>query len=63
MASIACQHHISWVVEVEPGLHKCILCTEIVSKKQITPKFEDLPVEFQRHWEEFEKGAGSAAKH
>jgi hypothetical protein len=60
MASIACQHHISWVIEVAPGMHQCILCTEVVNKKQITPKFDDLPAEFRRHWDEFEAGAGAA---
>ena len=37
MASIACQHHVSWIVEVDPGIHQCILCMERVDKKQITP--------------------------
>jgi hypothetical protein len=61
MASIACQHHVSWVVEVDPGVHQCIQCFERVEKKQITPKFDDLPKEFQRHWEEFEAGGHRAA--
>lgn len=56
MASIACQHHVSWVVEVDPGIHQCILCMERVTKKQITPRFEELPKEFQEHWDRFEAG-------
>ena len=63
MASIACQHHVSWVVEVEPGVHQCIQCKEAVDKKQISPRFEDLPEEFRRHWEAFERGEEPALRH
>ncbi|HSM93553.1 MAG TPA: hypothetical protein VLT47_11770 [Anaeromyxobacteraceae bacterium] len=61
MASIACQHHISWVVEVDPGIHQCIQCFERVDKKQITPKFETLSTELQRDWDDFEAGKHPAA--
>ena len=43
MASIACQHHVSWVIEVDPGIHQCIQCFERVEKRQITPRFDELP--------------------
>jgi hypothetical protein len=56
MASIACQHHISWVIEVDPGIHQCIQCFERVGKKQITPSFDTLPADLQRDWDEFEAG-------
>jgi hypothetical protein len=61
MASIACQHHVSWVVEVDPGIHQCIQCMERVEKKQLTPKFEELSKEFQEHWDRFEAGDHKAA--
>jgi hypothetical protein len=49
-----CQHHVSWVVEVAGGLHQCILCTRVVGKKDVYPKLEDLPAEFQRRWDDWE---------
>ena len=52
-----CQHHISWVRAVEGGLHQCILCTAVVTKKDVYPKLEDLPAEFGRRWDEHERRA------
>jgi hypothetical protein len=49
-----CQHHISWVREVAGGLHQCMLCTAVVTKKDVYPKLEDLPEEFQRRWDAHE---------
>jgi hypothetical protein len=63
MASIACQHHVSWIVEVEPGVHQCIQCFEAVEKKQITPKFDEMPEAFRRRWDAFEHGEVPALKH
>jgi hypothetical protein len=51
---LTCQHHIQWVRQVAGGLHQCILCTQVVTKKDIYPKLEDLPEEFRRRWEAHE---------
>ncbi len=50
-----CPHHIQWVVPVAHGLHQCIQCYEVVSKKDITPKFEDLGPETQKRWDAHEQ--------
>ncbi len=49
-----CQHHIQWVREVDGGLHQCILCHQVVSKKDVSPKFEDLTAELRSRWEAHE---------
>jgi hypothetical protein len=50
-----CQHHVSWVRAVEGGLHQCILCTAVVTKKDVYPKLEDLPEDFVRRWDAHEQ--------
>ena len=50
-----CPHHIQWVAPVGQGLHQCMLCYEVVSKKDVIPKFEDLGPEFQKRWDEHEQ--------
>lgn len=49
-----CVHHVQWVQEVADGLHQCILCQQVVQKKDVYPKFEDLPEAFRRRWDEHE---------
>jgi len=49
-----CQHHVQWVRQVAGGLHQCILCFQAVTKKDVSPKFEDLPDDFRRRWEAHE---------
>lgn len=49
-----CQHHISWIRRVENGLHQCNLCQQVVTKKDVYPKLEDLPPEVLRRWDEHE---------
>ena len=56
-----CPHHIQWVVPAPHGLHQCLQCFEAVTKKDITPKFEDLGPDLQRRWEAHEAKAASAA--
>ncbi len=56
-----CQHHIQWVREVPGGLHQCILCTQVVTKKDVQPKLEDLPEEFSRCWDAHEATRPPAA--
>jgi len=51
---LTCQHHIQWVRQVAGGLHQCILCTQVVTKKDVWPKLEDLPEEFRRRWDAHE---------
>ena len=50
-----CPHHVAWLLPVRQGLHQCFQCWQVVTRKEITPKFEDLPTEFQRRWEDHEK--------
>ena len=59
--ALNCPHHVMWVVAVEHGLHQCIQCRQVVTSKDITPKFEDLPLEFQQRWEAHEKKEQPAA--
>lgn len=61
MPMLACTHFVSWVVPVEGGKHQCQYCREIVAKKEITPKFEDLGAEYQAKWDAHEKGEAPAA--
>ncbi len=56
-----CPHHIAWILPVRNGLHQCFQCWEVVTRKDIIPKFEDLPVELQRRWEAHEKEGQAAA--
>ena len=53
---LACTHHVSWIKPTEGGKHLCSYCKEVVAKKQIYPKFEDLGADFQRRWDRHEKG-------
>jgi hypothetical protein len=46
-----------WAVAVERGLHQCIHCQQVITSKDLTPRFEDLPLEFQRRWAAHEKDA------
>ena len=49
-----CPHHVQWVRRVPGGLHQCILCFQVVTKKDVYPKPEDLTEEFRRRWDEHE---------
>lgn len=49
-----CPHHVQWIVPVNDGLHQCLQCTEVVTKKDVTPKFEELGAEIQRRWDAHE---------
>ncbi len=53
---LACIHHVSWIKPVEGGKHQCSYCKELVEKKKIYPKFEELGAAFQAKWERHEKG-------
>ncbi len=66
-----CVHHVQWVRRVPGGLHQCILCQQVVTRKDVYPRFEDLGPEFRERWEAHERtasepaagsGAGGAAK-
>lgn len=61
MAHLACIHHVSWLSPVPGGKHECLYCREIVTKKDIYPKFENLGVEFQQKWDLHEKGESAPA--
>jgi hypothetical protein len=50
-----CPHHVAWLIPVRHGLHQCIQCWQVVTRKDVVPKFEDLPPEFQQRWEAHEK--------
>ncbi len=54
MALLGCIHFVSWVIPVEAGQHRCRYCGEIVTKKTLYPKFEDLGAEFQKRWDAHE---------
>jgi len=56
-----CPHHIQWVVPAAQGLHQCLQCFEVVAKKDITPKFEELGAELQRRWDAHEASGAKAA--
>ena len=60
MSMLACIHHVSWVVPVEGGKHQCLYCREIVAKKDIYPKFEEMGVDYQTKWDQHEKGPAPA---
>jgi len=54
--ALNCPHHVMWVVPVEQGLHQCIQCGKVVTRKDITPNFEDLSPELRQRWETHERG-------
>ena len=56
MAMLSCIHHVTWLKPIDGGKHQCSYCREVVTKKEIYPKFEDLGVEFQQRWDRHEKG-------
>jgi hypothetical protein len=56
MAMLSCTHHVSWVVPVDGGKHQCLYCREIVTKKDVYPKFEELGADYQARWDRHEKG-------
>jgi len=56
-----CPHHIQWVIEAENGLHQCLQCFDVVTKKDVTPKFEDLGAELQKRWDAHEARAPKPA--
>ncbi len=63
-AVLTCVHHVQWVREIPGGLHQCIQCHQVVGRKDVHPKLEDLPPEFRRRWDEHEAtrpAAGDAA--
>jgi hypothetical protein len=49
-----CVHHIQWVRELHGGLHQCLQCFQVVTRKDVYPKFEELPEDFRRRWEAHE---------
>ena len=49
-----CPHHVQWVRRVPGGLHQCIQCFQVVTKKDVYPRPEDLSDEFRRRWDEHE---------
>ncbi len=49
-----CPHHIQWVIPVAHGLHQCTQCGEIVGKKDVIPKFDELGAEAQSRWDAHE---------
>lgn len=51
---LTCVHHVSWIRELPGGVHQCILCFQAVAKKDVYPKFEDMPEEYRRRWDEHE---------
>jgi hypothetical protein len=61
MPMLACTHYVSWVVPAEGGKHQCLYCREMVAKKEIFPKFEDLGADYQKKWDAHEKGETAAA--
>jgi hypothetical protein len=46
-----------WVRAVPGGLHQCILCRQVVTRKDVYPKLEDLSEELRRRWDEHEANA------
>ena len=56
MSMLSCIHHVSWLRPIEGGKHQCSYCREVVTKKTLYPKFEDLGAEFQARWDAHEKG-------
>ncbi len=50
-----CPHHISWIVPVARGLHQCTQCWQVVGRKDVSPKLDDLGPEMRARWEAHEK--------
>jgi hypothetical protein len=61
MPMLACTHHVTWLAPAEGGKHQCLYCREMVTKKDIFPKWDDLGPDFQKRWEAHEKGETAAA--
>ena len=51
---LTCVHHVQWIRPVPGGLHQCIQCFQVVTRKDVYPRFDDLSDEFRRRWEEHE---------
>jgi hypothetical protein len=49
-----CPHHIQWVRPIDGGLHQCILCQQVVTKKDVYPKLEELSAELRARWDAHE---------
>jgi hypothetical protein len=39
---------------IDGGLHQCILCQQVVTKKDVYPKLEDLSAEARARWDAHE---------
>jgi hypothetical protein len=61
MPMLACIHHVSWVVPTEGGKHTCLYCKEVVAKKNVYPKWEEMGAEYQRKWDAHEQGGTAPA--
>ncbi len=57
---LTCVHAVQWVRRVAGGLHQCILCQQVVGRKDVYPRFEDLTPEFRARWEAHERSAQDA---
>lgn len=51
---LTCVHHVQWVRPIASGLHQCILCQQVVAKKDVYPKLEDLPLDYRSRWDAHE---------
>ncbi len=58
---LTCIHHVQWIREVPGGLHQCIQCFQVLARKDVYPRFEDLPEWVRRRWDEHEASGASAA--
>jgi hypothetical protein len=58
---LTCVHHVQWVRPIAGGLHQCILCQQVVGKKDVYPKLEDLSLEYRSRWDAHE-AAGQAGR-
>lgn len=56
-----CLHHVQWVRAIPGGLHRCILCGEVVSWKDVYPKPEELSEDFRARWKAHEASGQPAA--
>jgi hypothetical protein len=61
MPMLACIHNVSWIIPAPGGKHQCLYCKELVTKKDIYPKFEDLGADYQSRWDAHEKGGAAPA--
>jgi hypothetical protein len=55
-----CVHHIQWVRPIAGGLHQCIQCLQVVGKKDVYPKLEELSAELRARWDAHEASAAPA---